>query len=174
MYISNNAYSGLNSLRGGLKHSYWSGSSLLDTTTFQSESGKPSCNYTISRNMQFGFQDTLSMDSNVFFIRWWGMYWYTYLFLFCFQYGVLKDTSQRLNFNELARVTKKYSLSVRVTGAADSSTGTSGINDSLNIQELAWLLQNWNDMEYRPNVLSELVKEKLPTIHLRNPTDIRM
>lgn len=52
---------------------------------------------------------------------------------FCFQYGVLKDTSQRLNFNELARVTKKYSLSVRVTGAADSSTGTSGINDSLNI-----------------------------------------
>ena len=45
MYISNNAYSGLNSLRGGLKHSYWSGSSLLDTTTFQSESGKPSCNY---------------------------------------------------------------------------------------------------------------------------------
>ena len=109
MYISNNAYSGLNSLRGGLKHSYWSGSSLLDTTTFQSESGKPSCNYTISRNMQFGFQDTLSMDSNVFFIRWWGMYWYTYLFLFCFQYGVLKDTSQRLNFNELARVTKKYS-----------------------------------------------------------------
>ncbi|KAB4999942.1 hypothetical protein GAC71_21510, partial [Bacteroides thetaiotaomicron] len=54
------------------------------------------------------------------------MYWYTYLFLFCFQYGVLKDTSQRLNFNELARVTKKYSLSVRVTGAADSSTGTSG------------------------------------------------
>lgn len=61
MYISNNAYSGLNSLRGGLKHSYWSGSSLLDTTTFQSESGKPSCNYTISRNMQFGFQDTLSM-----------------------------------------------------------------------------------------------------------------
>lgn len=62
---------------------------------------------------------------------------------------------------------------MRVTGAADSSTGTSGINDSLNIQELAWLLQNWNDMEYRPNVLSELVKEKLPTIHLRNPTDIR-
>ena len=43
------------------------------------------------------------------------------------------DTTQRLNFNELARVTKKYSLSVRVTGAADSSTGTSGINDSLNI-----------------------------------------
>ena len=51
MYISNNAYSGLNSLRGGLKHSYWSGSSLLDTTTFQSESGKPSCNYTF-----YGFQ----------------------------------------------------------------------------------------------------------------------
>lgn len=48
MYISNNAYSGLNSLRGGLKHSYWSGSSLLDTTTFQSESWKAISNYTIS------------------------------------------------------------------------------------------------------------------------------
>lgn len=133
MYISNNAYSGLNSLRGGLKHSYWSGSSLLDTTTFQSESGKPSCNYTISRNMQFGFQDTLSMDSNVFSYADGECIGTPILFLFCFQYGVLKDTSQRLNFNELARVTKKYSLSVRVTGAADSSTGTSGINDSLNI-----------------------------------------
>ena len=67
------------------------------------------------------------------------MYWYTYLFLFCFQYGVLKDTSQRLNFNELARVTKKYSLSVRVTGAADSSTGTSSINDSLSISRAGFI-----------------------------------
>ena len=58
MYISNNAYSGLNSLRGGLKHSYWSGSSLLDTTTFQSESGKPSCKYAVwlSGHPFYGFQ----------------------------------------------------------------------------------------------------------------------
>ena len=56
MYISNNAYSGLNSLRGGLKQSYWSGSSLLDTTTFQSESGKPSCNYTIPEICSLAFR----------------------------------------------------------------------------------------------------------------------
>ena len=34
MYISNNAYSGLNSLRGGLKHSYWSGSYFLTRQPF--------------------------------------------------------------------------------------------------------------------------------------------
>ena len=65
----NDIYSDLNSLRGRLKHSYWGGSSLLDTTTFQSESGKPSCNYTASQNMQSGYQDTLAMGSTVFLIR---------------------------------------------------------------------------------------------------------
>lgn len=38
-----------------------------------------------------------------------------------------------LNLDELARVAKKYGLSVRVTGAADSSTGTAAINDSLSV-----------------------------------------
>lgn len=36
-----------------------------------------------------------------------------------------------LNLDELARVAKKYGLSVKVTGAADSSTGTPVLNGSL-------------------------------------------
>ena len=47
-----NNYSGLNSLRARLKHSYWDGSSPLDTTILQTENGKPSYNYTACRNVQ--------------------------------------------------------------------------------------------------------------------------
>ena len=60
-----NNYSGLNSLRARLKHSYWDGSSPLDTTILQTENGKPSYNYTASRNVQSSHQDTLAMDSTV-------------------------------------------------------------------------------------------------------------
>lgn len=52
-------------------------------------------------------------------------------FFFTLNTARLTDVSQKLNLDELARVAKKYDLHVRVTGAADSSTGTSGINDSL-------------------------------------------
>lgn len=59
------------------------------------------------------------------------MYRRTRLFFFNLNTASLTDASQILNLDELARVAKKYSLSVRVTGAADSSTGTPAINDSL-------------------------------------------
>ncbi|MCR1857370.1 OmpA family protein, partial [Phocaeicola vulgatus] len=60
-------------------------------------------------------------------------------FFFALNTTHLTDTSQRLNLDELARVAKKYSLSVRVTGAADSSTGTSSINDSLSISRAGFI-----------------------------------
>ena len=41
------------------------------------------------------------------------------------------ETSQLLNLDELARVAKAYHLRVAVTGAADSTTGTVPINNSL-------------------------------------------
>ena len=44
-----------------------------------------------------------------------------------------------LNLDELARVAKKYGLSVRVTGAADNSTGTTDINDSLSVSRAAYI-----------------------------------
>ena len=45
---------------------------------------------------------------------------------FFFELGTarLTDVSQLINLDELARVAKKYGLSVAVIGAADSATGT--------------------------------------------------
>ena len=52
---------------------------------------------------------------------------------FFFELGTtdLTDASQLINLDELARVAKKYGLSITVTGAADSNTGTPAINDIL-------------------------------------------
>lgn len=52
-------------------------------------------------------------------------------FFFRLNTARLTDASQRLNLDELARIANKYDLSVRITGAADSETGTAAVNDSL-------------------------------------------
>lgn len=53
--------------------------------------------------------------------------------LFFFKLGTsdLTDASQLVNLDEIARVAKTYGLHVRVTGAADSATGTTDINNGL-------------------------------------------
>lgn len=43
----------------------------------------------------------------------------------------LTDASQLVNLDEIARIAKAYGLAVRVTGAADSATGTTDINNIL-------------------------------------------
>lgn len=52
---------------------------------------------------------------------------------FFFRLGTtnLTDQSQLINLDEIARLANKYGLSIRVTGAADSATGTDAINDRL-------------------------------------------
>ena len=52
---------------------------------------------------------------------------------FFFELGTAKltDKSQLVNLDELARVAKKYGLSVTVVGAADAATGTADINNKL-------------------------------------------
>ena len=52
---------------------------------------------------------------------------------FFFELGTtnLTDASQLVNLDELARVAKKHGLSISITGAADSNTGTPAINDAL-------------------------------------------
>ena len=44
------------------------------------------------------------------------------------------------NLDELARVAKKYGLSLRVTGAADSSTGTPVLNGSLSTSRADYIV----------------------------------
>lgn len=105
-----NNYSGLNSLRARLKNRRWNGKSPLDTTAVQSGTDSTTFVYTGSE----------CIVAPVYFF-------------FRLNTARLTDASQMLNLDELARVSNKYGLSVRVTGAADSWTGTSYINDSLSI-----------------------------------------
>ena len=72
--------------------------------------------------MQSAHQDTLAMDSTVLSYADGECIGTPIYFFFALNTTHLTDTSQRLNLDELARVAKKYSLSVRVTGVADSST----------------------------------------------------
>ena len=60
---------------------------------------------------------------------------------FFFELGTshLTDTSQLVNLDELARVAKKYGLKVKVTGAADSATGTVGINNALSVSRADYI-----------------------------------
>lgn len=55
-----------------------------------------------------------------------------------------------LNLDELARVAKKYGLSLRVTGAADSSTRTPVLNGSLSTSRTDY-------------IVAELEKRGIPT-----------
>lgn len=52
-------------------------------------------------------------------------------FFFELNVDTLTEQAQHVNLDELARVATSYGLSVKVTGAADSATGTRAINDSL-------------------------------------------
>lgn len=116
-----NNYSGLNSLRARLKNRHWNGKSPLDETAsrFDNESRLSEC------------QDTLASDSTTFLYAGGECIGAPVYFFFSLNTARLTDASQKLNLDELARVANKYGLSVRVTGAADSSTGTTRINDSL-------------------------------------------
>lgn len=116
-----NNYSGLNSLRARLKNRHWNGKSPLDETESRLDNeSRPSER-----------QDILAADSTTFIYAGSECIGAPVYFFFNLNTARLTDASQMLNLDELARVANKYDLSVRVTGAADSSTGTSGINDSL-------------------------------------------
>ena len=61
-------------------------------------------------------------------------------FFFALNSAQLTDASQVLNLDELARVANKYNLSVKVTGAADSITGTCNINQSLSVSRAGFIV----------------------------------
>lgn len=126
-----NNYSGLNSLRARLKHRYWDGTSPLDTTAFQAGDGNRNDNYPPFRAAQSGHGELFAADSTALMYAGGECIGAPVYFFFSLNTASLTDASQMLNLDELARVAKKYNLSVKVTGAADSSTGTPAINDSL-------------------------------------------
>ncbi len=124
-----NDYSGLNSLRARLAHKDWSGK------------GKPMPN---SRSLEYGFHvsDSVSWNRYVADMANGSKCIGSQVFFF-FKIGTtqLVDASQMINLDELARVAKAYHLKVSVVGAADSATGTDGINNPLSKSRADYITQ---------------------------------
>lgn len=124
-----NNYSGLNSLRARLKNRHWNGKSPFDT--MEARAGEKS---SVSER-----PDTLATGSTTFIYPDGECIGAPVYFFFNLNTARLTDVSQKLNLDELVRVANKYGLSVRVTGAADSATGTSDINGSLSVSRAAFI-----------------------------------
>lgn len=136
-----NNYSGLNSLRARLKNRRWDGKSVFD--------GQPSNGNTqalAAQDIPKSVQDSVPDSGKGKYVNPADSTSTEYIALmqsgnecigspiyFFFELGTarLTDVSQLINLDELARVAKKYGLSVAVIGAADSATGTVDINDTL-------------------------------------------
>ncbi len=123
-----NNYSGLNSLRARLKNRHWNGKNPLDTTAVRSGDDSRG-----SGRLTSEYQNTNATDSTTCIYTDSECIVAPVYFFFRLNTARLTDASQMLNLDELARVANKYGLSARVTGAADSLTGTSYINDSLSV-----------------------------------------
>lgn len=76
---------------------------------------------------------------------------------FFFELGTshLTDPSQLVNLDELARVAKKYGLKVKVTGAADSATGTIGINNALSASRADYIASELNKRGLSPDRMTK-------------------
>ena len=136
-----NNYSGLNSLRARLKNRHWNGNSPFTaevgtgiTQDLETDSICKAGQDSISgmRNMPANHSDTISA-ADYFDLMQHGDECIgspVYLF-FDLNAARLTDSLQKVNLDALAHVAKKYGLSVKVTGAADSATGTASINNAL-------------------------------------------
>lgn len=144
-----NDYSGLNSLRARLKNRHWDGKLPLSNDGLFSKSdftnAIPNNDGSVVGGYYGAGADSLiysdmSNDSIPIYSH------SDYLSFICsgnecigspvyffFELGTaqLTDKSQLINLDELARVAKKYGLSVTVAGAADAATGTADINNKL-------------------------------------------
>lgn len=60
-------------------------------------------------------------------------------FFFRLNTAEMTDASQSLNIDEMARIAKKYDLRIRITGAADSATGSSFLNKKLSRDRASYI-----------------------------------
>ena len=124
-----NDYSGLNSLRARLANKDWNGM------------GKPKMN---ARSLEYSFSvsDSVTWDKYVSEMADGNRCIGSPVFLFFkIRTTQLVDASQMVNLDELARVAKTYHLIVSVVGAADSATGTDGINKPLSKSRADYITQ---------------------------------
>lgn len=155
-----NNYSGLNSLRARLKNRRWDGRSALEAQGaggYARTDSLPEARDGASGSGTDGNADNglSAADTRRFASESCGdgCIGAPVYFFFTLNTARLTDASQMLNLDELVRVAKKYDLSVKVTGAADSSTGTSVINDSLSISRAGF-------------IVTELERRGIPDTHI--------
>ena len=141
-----NNYSGLNSLRARLKNRHWDGISPLDSAS----TGYGDTNAGYGNNGDDSTKSGIAVSERTELIQAGNCIGSPVYFFFNLNTAHLTDASQMLNLDELARVAKKHGLSVRVTGAADSSTGTPVLNGSLSASRTDY-------------IVAELEKRDIPT-----------
>lgn len=96
------------------------------------------------------------------------MHQFSRLFLFELGTAKLTDKSQLVNLDELARVAKKYVLSVTVVGAADAATGTADINDRLSVSRADYIATELVKRGLKVDVISKVGKGGISDY---NPTE---
>lgn len=86
--------------------------------------------------------------------------------LFFFNLGTsnLTDSSQLVNLDEIARVAKTYGLSVRVTGAADSATGTASINSGLGNDRADYIISELQKRGIAPSFITKINRGGIDTL----------
>lgn len=156
-----NNYSGLNSLRARLKNRYWNGKSLLERQAPNGNDRADSLQHrqdsvsALGTGQSGNLPDSTLADYATLMQSGWGCIGAPIFFFF--ELGTLRltDTSQLVNLDELARVAKKYGLKVKVTGAADSATGTVGINNALSISRADYIASELNKRGLPPDRMAK-------------------
>lgn len=114
-----NDYSGLNSLRARMKNRHKDGHPIkvVESADCSAECGN----------------DTIALPENYLTLMEQGDICLGVPIYFFFELGTAKliNNSQLVNLDEVARIARKYDLSVQVIGAADRATGTTVINEHL-------------------------------------------
>ena len=145
-----NNYSGLNSLRARLKNRHWNGKSPLEKQALNGNGRADSLQHRQDSVSGLGtgqFENLPDSTLADYAVRMQsGRECIGAPIFFFFELGTshLTDTSQLVNLDELARVAKKYGLKVKVTGAADSATGTVGINNALSVSRADYIASELN------------------------------
>ena len=136
-----NNYSGLNLLRARLKNRHWDGNSPLTTVMYtdsiqgeKTDSIRKTVQDSVSgtRNVAVSHSDSIP-SADYFALMQHGdeCIGSPVYFFFDLNTAHLTDSLQKVNLDAFAHVAIKYGLSVKVTGAADSATGTVPINNTL-------------------------------------------
>lgn len=156
-----NNYSGLNSLRARLKNRHWDGKSPLEGQAPNGNGRTGSLQHwqdsvpALGTRQPGNLPDSTLADYAALMQS--GRECIGAPIFFFFELGTsrLTDTSQLVNLNELARVAKKYGLVVKVTGAADSATGTASINDALSVSRAGYIVSELNKRGLAPDRITK-------------------